>query len=315
MNLSAGQETYETSCRILGTTNFIITKLPSEKLFINHIFVLVFHGILIIPTILLNAIPLITIWKSSQLSRKPCYFIILVQSAIDLAVGVASIPLGILFLWSGLGGDTNYCFISFVAFRLTRLPVGLSAIILTVLTLERYIAIAHPYSYSTKVTIKRLFTLIGCCFVVEFLVFASSLRIEWLVKIYAGVKRTFVFLFIIFAYTKIYLVVRKIAHSQRKPEDPSSGENLTRMKLFLREIKQAKACFVVVTCFCVFSFLPPTIVAPLFSMLDKFEGLAVKSWVMGFALLNSSANSVIFFWTKTMLRREALKILKGTTSL
>ena len=314
MNLSAEQRVYQRPCSIPGTENFISRKLLPEKLLINYILLIVFNGILIIPTILLNAVPLIMIWKSSQLSRKPCYFIILVQSAIDLAVGIVSIPLSILHLRSTLGGDANYCSIAFLTLRLTRLPLGLSTIILTALTLERYIAIVHPYSYNTKVTKKRLLAFIGSCFVAEFSVFMLSLQIEWLIKIYAIVKRTLVFLFIVFAYTRIYFVVRQISRTQCKSEDPSSGENLTRMKLFAQEIKQAKACFIVVICFCVLTFLPVIIAIPLFPMFDKFDELSVKSWVTALALFHSSANSVIFFWTKTMLRKEALKILKRTMS-
>jgi hypothetical protein len=61
MNLSAEQQVYETSCRILGTTNLMITKIPSEGLRINQVLAIVFNGILIIPTILLNAVAIITI--------------------------------------------------------------------------------------------------------------------------------------------------------------------------------------------------------------------------------------------------------------
>ena len=313
MNLSAEQEIHETSCLILVTTHYIVTKDQSEKLLISHIFVIVFNGLLIIPTILLNAVPVITIWKSSQLSRKPCYFIILVQSMIDIAVGVGSIPLFIFVLRSLLGRYEN-CSVAFLAFRLTLVPLGLSAIILTALTLERYIAIVHPYSYSTEVTKKRLLIFIGFCFAVEFSVLALSLGIQQILPIYAVVKRALIFLFVVFAYTRIYLVVRKISRSPCKPQDLSSDGNLTRMKLFVQEIKQAKACFIVVICFCVLTFLPAATTIPLFSMLQTFEELAVKPWMLTLSLSNSSVNSVIFFWTKTMLRKEAIKILKTTTS-
>jgi hypothetical protein len=72
------------------------------------------------------------------------------------------------------------------------------------------------------------------------------------------------FFFIAFVYTRIYLVVRKLAQSQNKSHGAVSKGNLTRMKLFLREIKQAKSCFIVVICFCVLGFLPPTIAVPFF---------------------------------------------------
>jgi hypothetical protein len=74
------------------------------------------------------------------------------------------------------------------------------------------------------------------------------------------------------------------------------------MKLFLREIKQAKSCFIVVVCFCVLGFLPTTIAVPFFPSLvclDQFEKLAIKIWIITLGLMcNSSVNSVIFFWTK-----------------
>ena len=311
MNLTSEQKIYETSCRILGATHFIVANALSEELLINHIFAIVFNGFLIIPTILLNTVAIITIWKSSQMRSKPCYFIILVQSAVDLAVGVVSIPLFIFYLWTRLAGNVKYCYVAFFAFRLTFLPLGSSSIILTALTLERYIAIVHPYSYNTEVTKKRLLLFIGSFFVIEFCVFTLSLGgIQSLLELYAVVKMTLVLLFIAFSYTKIYLVVRKISRSQCKPQDPSSNENLTRMKLFLREIRQAKACFIVVICFCALSFLPTITTIPFAPVFDKFEELAIQAWIVTFGLLNSSLNTVIFFWTKTMLKKEAFKIFK-----
>ena len=228
-----------------------------------------------------------------------------------MAVGVVGIPLFIFYLKSGLGGDANHCPIVFLAFRLALLPLGLSTITLIALTVERYIAILHPYSYSTKVTKKRLLMFIGCSDAVEVLVLAFSLYSKRFLEIYVVVKQTFAFMCIVVAYTRIYLVVRKLARSQCKPQDPPSEENLTRMKLFLREIKQAKACFIVVICFFVLSFFPTTAAIPFFPVLDKFEELALSAWIVTLGLFNSSANSVIFFWAKKMLKKEAIKVLKA----
>ena len=314
MNSSAAQQIYETSCRILGTDHFILTKNPSEALWMNRVLVIIFNGILIIPTILLNAVSIMTIWKSSQLKRKPCYFIILVQSVTDLSVGFVGIPLFIFYLWSGLGGYKNYCSLAYFAFRSILIPIGLSTFTLLALTLERYISIVHPYSYNTKVTKKRLLIFIGSCEALELCALLLSLRIHWILEVCGVIKLTSIFLFIAFAYTKIYLVVRRLSRSQRKPQDTSSEENLTRMKLFLREVEQAKACFIVVICFCILSFLPGIIALAIFPMLNSFEQLAVSAWAFTLSLSNSSANSIIYFWTKTMLRKEALKILKITTS-
>ncbi len=73
MNLSEEQEGVEMSWE-MGKTYTVISKLPSDQFLIGHIFAIAVNGILIIPTILLNAIPIITIFRSSQLNRKPCFF-------------------------------------------------------------------------------------------------------------------------------------------------------------------------------------------------------------------------------------------------
>ena len=309
MNSTVNEE-FQVTCQILGSTHFVITKLPSEKIVMNHIFAIAFNGIMIIPTILLNGVAVVTIFKSSQLNSKPCYFIVLLQSMFDLAVGVFSIPLFIYYLANSIGGIFN-CFAASLGHRLTLVPVGVSTITMTAMSMERYIAILHPYAYKTQVTKKRLSVFIGSSAAVEFLVLSLSLAGQWLLEIYVIVKITLVFLFTIYVYTKIYLVVKKLARSQKKPHDFAKELNLTKLKLFLRQIKEARSCFLVVVCFCVLGFLPATIAVPFFASMNKFEELAITVWVISVGILNSSVNSIIFFWTKTMLRKEALKVFKA----
>ena len=242
MNLSVEQEESGVSCQILGKTHFIITKLPSNNLLINHIFAIALNGILIIPTILLNAIAIITILKSSQLNSKPCYYIILVQSVTDLAVGVSGIPLFLVFLAT---------IVATIAYKSTLISLEVSTITLSAMTLERYVAILHPYAYSTKVTKKRLLIYVSSNTAVVFSVIIVSFAIHELMVYYATLYVMLVFFFTAFAYTRIYLVVQKLARSQNKLQDAAGEENLTRKKLFLREIKLAKILFY---CCCMFLY-------------------------------------------------------------
>ena len=118
---------------------------------------------------------------------------------------------------------------------------------------------------------------------------------------------TLVFAFTVFANTKIYLVVKKLSSSPNRPHDPAAVENTTKLKVFLREIRQAKSCFIVVICFAVFCFLPGAVTIPFLPILNQTERQAIIAWVYALGFLNSSINSIIFFWTKTMLRNEAVK--------
>ncbi|CAB4028718.1 histamine H2 receptor-like [Paramuricea clavata] len=306
MNNSTHEDVFQISCDSFGTTHFVITKLMSDKLLITRIFAIVLNSILITPTILLNAIAIITILKSSQLKSKPCYFIILVQSAIDLVVGVLGIPLYLAFLIQGITGTSN-CVGAFLAKYSPVLPIGISTITLSAMTMERYIAILHPYAYSTEVTKKRILVYVGSGAVVTIFAIVLSFRIQFAIMMFGALLVPLVFVFTAFAYTRIYLVVRKLNRAQNKPSNVEEV-NLTRKKLFLREIKQAKSCFIVVMCFFILSFLP-AIVFTSNRNTDESEFLVNNVWVYTIAMSNSSVNSAIFFWTKTMLRKEAKKRL------
>ena len=307
MNLSV-EEVFAMSCKILGKTHFVTSKFKSRKFVVNHIFAITFNGVLVIPTILLNAVAIITILKSSQLKSKPCYFIILVQSVIDLAVGAFGIPLLIFFLASGIGGITN-CIAARLASKSALLPFMLSCVTLSALTLERYIAILHPFAYKTQVTKKRLLIYVGCGAVVAISLCLASLFNPILSLICLTATEILIFVFTVFAYTRIYLVVKKLSRSPNRPHDPAAVENTTKIKMLLQKFKHAKSCFMVVICFGVLCLLPPAITLPLSAKLEQSEIGAVLAWAYTFNMLNSCVNSVIFFWTKTMLRTEAVKML------
>ena len=254
MNQSVAADVYEISCYIFGRGHVFIRNLPSN-LVLSHIVVLAVNVILIFTTVLLNAVSVVTITKSSQLKTKICYFIILMQSVTDLTVGVLGIPLFLLFLLTGMGEISN-CFVAVLAYRSSLLPVGVSFVTLSMLTMDRYIAILHPYSYNAQVTRKRI--LVYLCFGVGVMLLVAilSLSIEGLIKRFTVVLAILSFTSTAFVYTRIYQVVRNIAQSEKLISDASVVNDLAGKKMFLREVKHAKKCFIVVACFFLLSFLP-----------------------------------------------------------
>ena len=79
----------------------------------------------------------------------------------DLAVGVLGIPLFIFFLENSIDGIPN-CVAASLARRLMIAPIGgFSIIVLIAMTVERYIAILHPYTYKTLATKGRLLKHVG----------------------------------------------------------------------------------------------------------------------------------------------------------
>ena len=262
---------------------------------------------MIIPTILLNGVAVVTILRSSQLSSKPCYFIILLQSVFDFAVGVLGIPLFIFFLANPVAEISNCSFAMSFTRILMFAPILGSSIALIAMTFERYIAILHPFAYKSLVTKKRLMKYVGANTMLEFLVIFGSFTAKRLFHLYVMVKVTLILLLTAYAYTRICMVVKKLACSQKKPRDVVEGRRVTKTKLFVKEIRQARSCFIVVICFFMLGFLPATITTNFSSDMDRFQELAMVVWVFSLAITNSSVNSLIFFWTKIILRKEALK--------
>ena len=303
-------ENFLTSCNLLNIKIDVVSSFESRKYEINRISNIVFAGILIIPTVLLNAVAVITIWKTTQLRKKPCYFVILIQSTVDLGVGSVAIPLIFVRLLAPFT-NIDICTAAVVVKTITGLPTGLSMVTLSALTIERYIGVVHPYSYRKWVTKRRIlmFALGGGLAILSVIIastFSQNLEMRQ-----AGIGVLVVFLiFTSFAYIRIYLVVRRLSRSEVRPYEEGGEENMKRRRV-LREMKHAMSCFIVVISFIV--LLVPFTLFPFFTRMGEMNFNVYLMWSGTLIFLICTVNSVIFFWRNTALRQEAIKILKNSS--
>ena len=295
----------EMLCKVTGSSLVPLKEFPNKMYELNQIAILVMNGILIFSTISLNGISVITIRKSSQLRSKICYFIILLQSIIDLSVGVLTIPLFIYYLIVPFLNTAN-CTLLIFAVRTLFLPIGLSISTLSAMTLERYIGVLHPFQYKTKVTKKRILIYVCGHGLIFISVIAHSFRSPAMVVIYTRGWVCVHFALTAFVYSRIYLVIRKLIRSEKRPVGESDGSQVR--KQIIRESRRARSCFLVILCF--FLLLLPVVFSRLAFTVGTVDYVVYYNWSLTMIFLSSSINSVIFFWTKTLLRKEALKTLK-----
>ena len=78
-----------------------------------------------------------------------------------------------------------------------------------------------------------------------------------------------------------------------------------------KKLKLAKSCLYVVICSFI-AFILPTVFQPL--QLSDFHEIVLDTWFTLFVLLNSTLDSLIFFWKNKVLRNEARKVLKNMFS-
>ena len=300
-----------TSCNNLGKKTVHVSGFESRKYEINRIFNIVFLGVLIVSAMLLNALAVITIWKRTQLRKKLCYFVILVQSSADFAFGCIAMPILLFYLLVPFI-NVDICIAVILARSALFSLTGLSIVTLSALTIERYIGVVHPYSYK-KLTKSQIVKFVLCGFSMLLSITGASAFSQHQIIKYAAIAGLGIFLiFITFAYVRIYLEMRRLSCSEVRPNIQGGEQNKDR-KLKFREIKRAMSCFIVVISFLV--LIVPYSMFPIFGQRFQQSNLNVYFW-WTVTLLNSSAsiNSVIFFLRNTVLRKEAMKVIRKILS-
>lgn len=202
------------------------------------------------------------------------------------------------------------CNFMFVAYRLSSLLCWLSIVTLSALTVERYIGVLHPYQYHIKVTKKRILMYMSGSSLAIVLVLAFSFLDRQIMPTVCSASILVFFCLTGFVYARIYLVIRRLISSERKPACESRSQD--RRRILNRESRHAKSCCLVVVCFAIF-LLPFTFLNVFFTV-GSFDYMFHLKWSLTSMIINSSVNSVIFFWTKILLRKEALKTLKSLFS-
>ena len=301
-------------CDLLGVTSNVVLAFPKTEYATNQGIALITMCVLIIFTVSLNGVAALTISRSSQLKSKPCYFIIFMQSCIDLTACFLTAPLFILMMLNGVNGTQARCIVSTLLVISTCFTIGLSSINLFAMTWERYVAIFHPYRYPIVVTKTRLLFSLVFGFGIDALLQGVLVTLtDELAMIYIAMRTTILFFFTAFVYSKIYVVVRRLIRIDKVraigfDNVVNVGQTSVKWKVLIREVTQAKSCFLIVACFFTFNFLPALSLAPVMRTLEVFEQILAFTWIFLVMFLNSSFNSIIFFWAKKLLRKEASKI-------
>ena len=96
-----------------------------------------------------------------------------------------------------------------------------------------------------------------------------------------------------------------------KPSNQASSNNRRSEQELLMKFKLAKSCLIVVVCSFI-AFLLPSVFQPL--ELNKFDEIILDGWFTIIVLLNSTLDSLIFFWKNNILRSEAKKVFKNILS-
>ena len=281
--------------------------------FINALFLFVLNVFFMAAGILLNAVVVISLWRSSQLRKKLCYFMILVLSIFDLAVVTITHP--VLILWTVLWSmETFYEEIKITWEYISILLGTFSLFALLTLNMERYLALNYPFFHQTAITKGRIMLFLALLMIVVitlsplFYFYGKTIG-----NILIAVALLLVLFMLIYLNYKMFTIVKaKREVDGIRPSCATTSSRKQRQKRKL-DFKSISTCSLAVACFFICAF-PQIIysakrVASEIREHDK-DVLLFNIWSNTFIAMNSTFNCVIFFWRNSILRREGTKIAK-----
>ena len=130
------------------------------NVYIHLIFLCVVNVIFIFFGIVLNTLVIVSFWKSSQLRKKLCHFMIMVLSCFDLVAVITNHAGILIYLISWLREDYNLLTKMETYLGYVEVFTGLSILALLVMNIERYLGAYYPIFHRTSVTRRRLLTLL-----------------------------------------------------------------------------------------------------------------------------------------------------------
>lgn len=278
--------------------HFKIVKMKLN-IYIQLIFLCIVNVIFTLAGTILNSLVILSFWKSSVLKRKMCYFTIMILSCFDLLAAITNHPVQVVYSFVWL--TESYVLLTRMNayLRLANMFIAFSLLTILVMSIERYIATAHPLFHRTSVNQTRLLILLSSYIFCDVTMYAISFN-DWVITFptYHIIFYSIFSPLLIFVNYKLFKnVVRARKSNAMAPKTNAKVNNI-------------HSCLLVVSCYLIFS-TPGFVYSSLGFMEQPTSTNAEMSWVWGstVAAMNSTFNCLIFFWRNKVLRQEAKKIL------
>lgn len=307
-----------------------IVRKSTTSYTINSIFGCIVNAILAILGTFLNALVVTVFWKTPKLRNKVTYFMIMLLSCIDMSVTMIVHPFHLVNSLAEIT-QTSRCVYKMIYQTSAVMLFGMSYLTFFVMNVERYFSICRPFFHMRNATKERCFTVCVCLWIIcigTAIAPIFNIDIQMFVSFFAVLILAGTF----FIYISIYIVAKKGRNSRlrsasRNGQDAFSVEEttsaldspyLTRPKAskrsitLLHDIQLAKMYLVVVFSTILLN-LPNALVLALFSArIETLDGVVqVKIWTLTLVAMNSTFNSIVFFWGNGRLRSEGWKLCKN----
>ena len=256
---------------------------------------------LMLISIIGNTLVLVAIFRTSAL-RSPSIILVCSLAASDVTVGFVVQP---LYITSTITGNALLFQATLMA---AACATGVSLLIMTAISVDRYLALHYHMRYPTLMTTKRATYTSATLWLISFLL---SFLTFWKMSAYYFATAVIIAICLLVStvcYIRIYRIVRQhqlqIHAQQHAVEIVDANNNQT----ILRSTKSAKNTFIyyIVMIFCY---------TPLFTSMAVLS-ISHKDWTNAWSLgdtlafMNSSINPFLYCWRLRELRRAVTTTVK-----
>ena len=274
----------------------------------NLISILVVNILFFFSGICLNSLVIVSFWRSVQLRKKLCYFMIMVLSSCDLLVVLTNhllVTSLLTMLW--LTGKINkHPEWLEILLDLSNIVIGFSVFALFVMNFDQYLATHYPIFHGTSVTKRKLLILFAFLVTIHATVAATSMN-NLVISFDVGLL-IFAIIFIpsmLLVNYKLFTVVRKSRKNKKIPPEIKKSFSL----------KNISSCLLIVACLSVLS-IPVSVYIGLRGNSKENENTLDKAqlaglWTKTAASMNSTFNSLIPYWKNKTLRYEGKRVIES----
>ena len=271
------------------------------NVYIQLIFLCVVNIIFTFSGIISNALVIASFWKSPQLRKKQCHFMIMVLSCFDLVSVITNHAGILLYLISWSKEEPDLSSKMKVSLHISAVFLVFSFLALFVMNIERYLGAYYPIYHRTSVTRRRLLTFLAILLIPSAVMYIISRN--GLVIPVVAFELIFMGLFLLpfmFVNFKLFIIARKVQRGRAVSPGTTTAVKFKNISTGLWAVA------------CLMLFYIPTSFVIAFNLAEKYLNTLRLSymWTLTCITMNSSLNSLIFFWKNKVLRTQGIKILK-----
>jgi len=271
-------------------------------------FIAVFNSFLSVTAFLGNALILIALHKESSL-HPPSKLLLRSLATTDLCVGLISGPLAVIYWLSEVNEHWKICrFVAVAAPLAGFILSSVSALTMTVISVDRLLALLLGLRYRQVVTLKRTYVIVITTWIVS-TVFSAIQVFNFLVTAwYSIIAISLGLLTSIYSYTKIFFTLR---HHQNQVQDHVQQPTQTN-QLNIARYKKAVSTAIWLQLTMVTCYLPHGVATAFVTNSGILSPASYRAlnYTITLVFLNSSLNPILYCWKIEEVRQAAKDVIR-----